>query len=75
MRRRLLKLSRNRDEICGNETKEDNENVESSIVIASGQHDWYIKMNGRLQIDLYNFLRRDYNLTSYKLDYVAGIYW
>ena len=29
-------------------------------------------MNGRLQIDLYNFLRRDYNLTSYKLDYVAG---
>ena len=29
-------------------------------------------MNGRIQIDLYNFLRRDYNLTSYKLDYVAS---
>ena len=70
----FLKLSRNREEICGNETKEGQWRLEeSSIVIASGQHDlYYIKMNGRLQIDLYNFLRRDYNLTSYKLDYVAG---
>ena len=46
---------------------------ESSIVIASGQHDLrYVKMVGRMQIDLYNYFRRDYNLTSYKLDYVAG---
>ena len=29
-------------------------------------------MEGRLQVDLYNYFRRDYNLTSYKLDYVAG---
>ena len=29
-------------------------------------------MNGRLQVDLYNFYRRTENLTSYKLDYVAG---
>ena len=29
-------------------------------------------MNGRIQIDLYNFFRREENLTSYKLDYVAG---
>ena len=48
---------------------------ETSIVIASGQHDlYYIKMEGRLQVDLYNYFRRDYNLTSYKLDYVAGYF-
>jgi DNA polymerase elongation subunit (family B) len=31
-------------------------------------------MNGRLQVDLYNFYRREANLTSYKLDYVAGYF-
>ena len=29
-------------------------------------------MCGRLQVDMYNFFRRDYNLVSYKLDYVSG---
>ena len=29
-------------------------------------------MYGRLQVDLYNFFRREENLVSYKLDYVAG---
>ena len=50
--------------------------IESSkIVLASGEHDLrYIKMNGRLQVDLYNYFRRDFNLPSYKLDYVAGQY-
>ena len=69
----FLKLSRNKDEICG--TREDNrwKIEESSIQIASGQHDLrFIKMNGRLQVDLYNFYRREANLISYKLDYVAG---
>ena len=70
----FLMLSRNTDELCGNEDKDGRIRIEeTSIVIASGQHDLhYIKMNGRLQIDLYNYFRRDYNLTSYKLDYVAG---
>jgi len=27
-----------------------------------------------LQVDLYNYFRRDYNLTSYKLDYVSGYF-
>ena len=46
---------------------------ESSIVIASGQHDlYYIKMNGRVQIDLYNYFRKSVNLEQYKLDYVSG---
>ena len=46
---------------------------ESSIVIASGQHDLsFIEMPGRLQIDMYNYFRRDFNLSSYKLDNVAA---
>jgi DNA polymerase elongation subunit (family B) len=71
----FLKLSRNKDEICA--TKDGDTGrwkiEESTIHIASGQHDLrFIKMNGRLQVDLYNFYRRESNLTSYKLDYVAG---
>ena len=61
------KLSRVKNEVC--------ELDESSITIASGTHDLkYIKMNGRLQVDLYNYFRRDFNLTSYKLDYVSGYF-
>ena len=48
---------------------------ESSIVLASGQHDLkYIDMNGRVQVDLYNHFRKDFNLEQYKLDYVAGYF-
>jgi len=73
----FLKLSRNTDEVCANFVKEDGEYrykiEESTLQIASGQHDLkFIKMNGRLQVDLYNYFRREENLTSYKLDYVAG---
>ena len=71
----FLKLSRNKDEICGTKDKDTGKwkIEESSIQIASGQHDLrFIKMNGRLQVDLYNFYRREANLISYKLDYVAG---
>ena len=71
----FLKLSRNKDEVCANRDYTTNEYKieESSIQIASGQHDLrFIKMNGRLQVDLYNFFRREENLVSYKLDYVAG---
>jgi len=71
----FLKLSRNKDEICGKKDRETGKyNIEeSSIKIASGDHELkFIKMNGRLQVDLYNFYRRETNLSSYKLDYVAG---
>jgi DNA polymerase elongation subunit (family B) len=80
----FLQLSRNKHEICGDKIKYRDQNngwheldkykiEESSLQIASGQHDLrYIKMNGRLQIDLYNYFRREENLSSYKLDYVAG---
>ena len=71
----FLKLSRNKDEICGSKTSDTGKwkIEESTLQIASGQHDLrFIKMNGRLQVDLYNFYRREANLISYKLDYVAG---
>ena len=77
----FLKLSRNRDELCGKLDRENPSNLsllkieESSIVIASGQHDlMYIKMPGRIQIDLYNYFRRSVNLEQYKLDYVSGYF-
>ena len=63
----FMKLSRNKDEICTIK--------ESSITIASGSHDlYYINMEGRLQVDLYNYFRREYNLESYKLDYASGYF-
>jgi DNA polymerase elongation subunit (family B) len=71
----FLQLSRNIGEICANKDRDSNtyKIEETTINIASGQHDLkFIKMNGRLQVDLYNFFRREENLTSYKLDYVAG---
>jgi len=76
----FLKLSRVKDEVCGTLIKDQYGNdtrrykiEESTLQIASGQHDLrFIKMNGRLQVDLYNFYRREANLVSYKLDYVAG---
>jgi DNA polymerase elongation subunit (family B) len=75
--RAFLQLSRNKGEVClkrdwrtGKESLEEN-----TIVIASGQHDLkFVKMTGRLQIDLYNYFRRDYQLQSYKLDYVSGYF-
>jgi len=71
----FLQLSKNNGEICGFRDPVTNKyNIEeTSIHIASGQHDLkYIKMPGRIQIDLYNFFRREENLSSYKLDFVAG---
>jgi len=71
----FLKLSRNKDEICATKDRDTGKYKleESTLQIASGQHDLkFIKINGRLQVDLYNFFRREENLSSYKLDYVAG---
>ena len=43
--------------------------------LASGDYDLhYPGMSGRLQIDLLFYFRRDYNLSSYKLDDVAGTF-
>ena len=45
----------------------------TKIVLASGEYDLrFPKMMGRLQIDMYTYFRKDFNLASYKLDDVAG---
>ena len=75
--RKFLQLSRNKGEVCLKKNWKTGKDglEENTIVIASGQHDIkFVKMNGRLQIDLYNYLRRDYNLSQYKLDYVSGYF-
>lgn len=55
---------------------EDTDKLENTkVVLASGEYDLrYFKMTGRLQIDMYTYFRRDFNLSSYKLDDVAGQY-
>ena len=61
----FMKLSRNKNHVC--------ELKESTLQIASGTHTLkYIDMPGRDSIDLYNYFRREFNLESYKLDYVGG---
>ncbi len=48
---------------------------EAALSIASGVHELnYFPITGRIQIDLYNVFRRDFNLPSYKLDYVSGYF-
>jgi DNA polymerase elongation subunit (family B) len=47
----------------------------TTIAIASGDYDLkYIKMTGRLQVDMYMYLRREYNFGSYKLDDMASYF-
>ena len=72
----FIKLSRNEDEMCSNrDIRGRHKMEETSITIASGTHNLsYLKMKGRIQIDLYNYFRREFNLTSYKLDYVSGYF-
>jgi DNA polymerase elongation subunit (family B) len=73
----FVNLSRNKGERClKTDWKSKKETLEeSTLYIASGQHDLkYIKMNGRIQIDMYNYFRRDYQLMMYKLDYVSGYF-
>ena len=46
---------------------------EQSIVLASGPYDLkWITMSGRIQIDLYTYMRKEFTLGSYKLDFVAS---
>ena len=75
--REFLKLSRKMNELCAKEDKNTRQlNIENTkMQIASGDYDLrYFKMTGRLQIDMYAYFRRDFNLASYKLDDVAGQY-
>lgn len=70
----FLKLSRDRDHISKKDTMDTNIQImNTKVVLASGEYDLrYYNMLGRLQIDMYTYFRRDFNLSSYKLDDVAG---
>ena len=72
----FLQMSRKRGEFCGKRDKFDSSAIEiehTKIAIASGEYDLrYINMGGRLQVDMYNYFRRNFNLSSYKLDDVAS---
>jgi DNA polymerase elongation subunit (family B) len=73
----FLQLSRNKGEVCANTDYKSGkmEIDKSSITLASGTYDLsIIKMNGRFQVDMYNWFRRTENLVSYKLDYVGGYF-
>lgn len=72
----FLRLSRKIGDICGNKSKQGEWSLDNTqLKIASGEYDLrYPTMMGRLQIDLYAYFRRDFNLSSYKLDDVAGQY-
>lgn len=77
--RDFLKLSRKIGDICANENKKNGISTgglsieNTKIQLASGEYDLrYPKIIGRLQIDIYTYFRRDFNLSSYKLDDVAS---
>ena len=86
--REFLQLSRKMGEVCakpvrsegGGGYQEDMADADlaienTKIVLATGEYDLrFFKMTGRLQIDMYTYFRRDFNLASYKLDDVAGQY-
>lgn len=72
---KFMDLSRIHNEVC---YKENVATQEKSLEmtknrLASGDYELhYPGISGRLQIDLLFYYRRDYNLSSYKLDDVAG---
>ena len=72
----FLLLSRNKGDMCGKQSKTGELSIENAkVALASGEYDLrYFKTAGRLQIDMYTYFRRDFNLSSYKLDDVAGQY-
>lgn len=72
----FLQLSRRNGEFCGKRDNKDPSLIDienTKIAIASGEYDLrYVTMSGRLQVDMYSYFRRNYNLSSYKLDDVAS---
>ena len=71
----FLMLSRKIGDLCAKRNKDTLKlSIENTkIQLATGEYDLrYFKMAGRLQVDMYTYFRRDFNLPSYKLDDVAG---
>jgi len=71
----FLQLSRIQNDVCAKERDEELFIENTKIVLATGEYDLrFYKTIGRLQIDMYTYFRREFNLASYKLDDVAGQY-
>jgi DNA polymerase elongation subunit (family B) len=79
----FLLLSRRVGELCvkdqgfkkSGESDKEVDIEHTTIALASGDYDLkYIKMTGRLQVDMYMYLRREYNFGSYKLDDMASYF-
>ena len=71
--REFLQLSRKKFEVCAKEQDGELSIEHTTVQLASGEYDLrYFKMTGRIQVDMYTYFRRDFNLSSYKLDDVAG---
>ena len=73
----FLKLSKNKDEVCiakdWQTGKEDIEN--SKIVLASGEYNLrFPKMPGRIIMDMCVIFRKEFQLSSYKLDFVSSYF-
>ena len=67
IKEKFLIMGRNKDEVC--------EIKETTTTVASGTYELvYVKIPGRIQIDLYNYFRKNENLPAYKLDYVASYF-
>lgn len=72
--REFLALSRNKGHLSAKYSEQNDEwsLEQKKITIASGPFDMkYFNMVGRFQIDLYTYFRREFNLSSYKLDDVS----
>jgi len=55
--------------------REDTQILSKTFELASGKYAVrYLEMNGRLSLDLLLYARREFNLDSYKLDNVAGVF-
>jgi DNA polymerase elongation subunit (family B) len=69
----FMLLSRTIGEMAAKEHDGEMSIEHTTVQLASGEYDLrYFKMTGRIQIDMYTYFRRDFNLSSYKLDDVAG---
>lgn len=71
----FFNLSRRKDELCYTRSREtgDISIASTTIMLSTGEYNLkYFKMAGRIQIDMYTYFRREFNLASYKLDDVAS---
>ena len=71
----FIALSRDKEspELTISKETDEPELQKTSIILASGAYDLrYPPMPGRLQIDVFTYMRKEFILPSYKLDYVSS---